>query len=422
MGRLIAIIAPIAILLILGVGGVIAVSAMKPEPEKNEEPQAGLNVFAEQVKQGALTITVEAQGEVSPKREIIVAPQIAGRVSYVSPDFIDGGFIRRGQVLVRVEAADSELGVVRARSIVATAEQALAREIAEAELARQDLENLGLTDASPLARREPQLAEARAALEAAKAQLSEAELSLNRTAIIAPFDGRVRERSADIGQFVSPGQSLGNIFATDVVEVALPLKDADLGQLGLPIAFSSSADKPGPRVEFSAVVGGEPRTWVGEVVRTGAAINSQTRQINVFAELKDPFGAGADNGAPMAPGLFVTARIQGETLDNVMIAPRASLRGDNRLFIGDPKTGKLSIRSVDVAFSDRDGAYLHSGVEPGELAITSPIQAPFDGMSINVLERLPDGTVKVHGEKKPKETSEALAEAAANEGGEGSAQ
>ena len=422
MGRLIAIIAPIAILLILGVGGVIAVSAMKPEPEKNEEPQAGLNVFAEQVKQGALTITVEAQGEVSPKREIIVAPQIAGRVSYVSPDFIDGGFIRRGQVLVRVEAADSELGVVRARSIVATAEQALAREIAEAELARQDLENLGLTDASPLARREPQLAEARAALEAAKAQLSEAELNLNRTAIIAPFDGRVRERSADIGQFVSPGQSLGNIFATDVVEVALPLKDADLGQLGLPIAFSSSADKPGPRVEFSAVVGGEPRTWVGEVVRTGAAINSQTRQINVFAELKDPFGAGADNGAPMAPGLFVTARIQGETLDNVMIAPRASLRGDNRLFIGDPKTGKLSIRSVDVAFSDRDGAYLHSGVEPGELAITSPIQAPFDGMSINVLERLPDGTVKVHGEKKSKETSEALAEAAANEGGEGSAQ
>ena len=105
-----------------------------------------------------------------------------------------------------------------------------------------------------------------------------------------------------------------------------------------------------------------------------------------------------------------------------MIAPRASLRGDNRLFIGDPKTGKLSIRSVDVAFSDRDGAYLHSGVEPGELAITSPIQAPFDGMSINVLERLPDGTVKVHGEKKSKETSEALAEAAANEGGEGSAQ
>jgi RND family efflux transporter MFP subunit len=423
MGRLIAIIAPIAILIVLGVGGVIAVSAMKPEPEKNDEPRAGLNVFAEQVRTGSLTITVEAQGEVRPKREIIVAPQISGRVTYVSPDFVDGGFIKRGQVLVRVEPADYELAVVRAKSIVASAEQGLAREVAEAQLAQQDLADLGLTDASPLARREPQLAEARAALDAAKAQLAEAELSLNRTAVIAPFDGRVRDRMADIGQFVSPGQSLGNIFATDVVEVALPLKDADLGQLGLPIAFSASAQEPGPKVEFTATVGGKPRTWVGEIVRTGAAINSQTRQINVFAELKDPFGAGADDGAPMAPGLFVNARIQGETLGNVMIAPRASLRGDDRLFIGDPKTGKLSIRTVDVAYSDRDGAYLRSGVEPGELAVTSPIQAAFDGMSITVLERLPDGTVKVHGEKKkPAAETEAIAEAGTTEGGEGSAQ
>lgn len=421
MGRLIAIIAPIAILVVLGVGGVIAISAMKPVPEKNEEPRAGLNVFAEPVRSGSLTITVDAQGEVRPKREIIVAPQIAGRVTYVSPDFVDGGFIKRGQVLVRVEPADYELAVVRAKSVVASAEQGLAREMAEAELAQQDLEDLGLTDVSPLARREPQLAEARAALDAAKAQLAEAELSLNRTAVIAPFDGRVRERMADIGQFVSPGQSLGNIFATDVVEVALPLKDADLGQLGLPIAFLATPQNPGPKVEFTATVGGKQRTWMGEIVRTGAAINSQTRQINVFAELKDPFGAGADDGAPMAPGLFVNAHISGATLENVMIAPRASLRGDDRLFIGDPKSGKLSIRTVDVAYSDRDGAYVRSGVEPGDLAITSPIQAAFDGMNITVLERLPDGTVKVHGEQK-KPATEAIADADTKEGGEGSAQ
>lgn len=204
MGRLIAIIAPILILVVLGIGGVIAVSAMKPEPEKNDEPRVGLNVFAEQVQTGSLTITVEAQGEVRPKREIMVAPQISGRVTYVSPDFVDGGFITRGQVLVRVEPADYELAVVRARSVVASAEQGLAREVAEAQLAQKDLDDLGLTDASPLARREPQLAEARAALDAAKAQLAEAELSLNRTAVIAPFDGRVRDRMTDIGQFVSP--------------------------------------------------------------------------------------------------------------------------------------------------------------------------------------------------------------------------
>lgn len=401
MGRLIAIFAPIGIILLLGVGGVFAVNAMKPEPEKSDEPRAGLNVFAEPVTETALTLTVEAQGEVRPKTEIVVAPQTSGRVAYVSPDFIDGGFIRRGQVLVRVESQDYELGVVRARSTVASAEQRLAREIAESELAQQDLEDLGMTDASPLARREPQLAEARASLEAAKSQLQDAELALARTAVIAPFDGRVRERSVDIGQVVAPGQSLGRIFGNDVVEVSLPLKDAELGRLGLPIAFASSAQTPGPEVVFTAVVGGEPRTWRGQVVRTGAAINSQTRQISVIAELKDPFGKGADNGTPMAPGLFVDAQIQGKSLERVLLAPRSALRGDDKLYIGDPKTGKLSIRTIDVTFSDRDGAYFHDGAEVGELALISPIQAPFDGMAVTVMQRMEDGTVKIYNPPKP---------------------
>lgn len=423
MGRLIAIIAPIAIILVLGIGGFIAIQAMKPEPEKKDEPRAGLNVFAEPVRTGALTLTVNAQGEVKPRREIVVAPQISGRISYVSPDFIDGGFIRRGQVLIRVESQDYELGVVRARSSVASAEQRLAREIAESELALQDLEDLGMKDASPLARREPQLAEARAALEAAKAQLQDAELALARTAVVAPFDGRVRERNVDIGQVVAPGQSLGRVFATDVVEVSLPLKDAELGRLGLPIAFADSPQTPGPEVIFTATVGGMPRTWKGQVVRTGAAINPQTRQINVIAELKDPFGKGADEGAPMAPGLFVNAQIVGRSLDQVLIAPRAALRGTDKLYIGDPKSGKLSIRTIDVTFSDKDGAYFHEGAEAGELAIISPIQAPFDGMSLTVMQRMEDGTVKIHNPPKPPAGEAKGAEPAkAGAGSEGAAQ
>ena len=396
MARIIAIAAPIAIIAVLGVGGVAVLSALKPEPEKAEEARIGLNVFAEKVRKGDLQITVEAQGEVRPRREIIVAPQISGRISYVSPDFIDGGFIKQGQLLVRVEAADYELAVVRARSGVASAEQGLTREIAEAELAQQDIEDLGITNVSPLARREPQLAQARAALDAAKAQLKDAELALERTAVYAPFSGRVWERDVDIGQVVATGQSLGRIFANDVVEVSLPLDDEEMGRLGLPLAFAASETKPGPKVDFSAVVGGVERHWTGEVVRTAAAVNSQTRQINVIAELKDPYGKGADNGAPMAPGLFVNAVIEGKTIPDVLIAPRAALRGDDRIFIGNADEGTLSIRTVDLIYSDTDGAYVRSGIEPGEFAITSPIQAAFDGMNVTVMERQPDGTIKTY--------------------------
>lgn len=397
MSRFISILFSIIALVGMGAAAFMTIQILKPEPEQADEKFAGLSVFAERVGLEDLDFTVKAQGEVRPQREIVVAPQIAGRIAYVSPDFIDGGFIRRGQVLVRLETADYQLAVVRAQSGVASAEQRLAREVAEAEIARQDLENLGITDSSPLARREPQLAEAEAALESAKAQLADAELALNRTAVVAPFDGRVREENVDVGQFASPGQSLGRVFATDVVEVALPITDEQLGQLGLPLAFAETASQTGPRVVFSAPVAGIDRQWTGRVTRTSAAVNSQTRLINVIAELNDPYGAGSDQGAPMAPGLFVAAEIDGTKIEDLLVAPRSAIRGGNNIFIGEPAAGELRIFPVDLVYSSNEGAWFRSeNVDVGSLAIVSPIRGSNDGMSITILERLADGTIKNH--------------------------
>lgn len=399
MSRIISIVLVVLALAGMGAAAFMTIEVLKPEPEQADEKFAGLSVFAESIEREDLNFTVKAQGEVRPQREIVVAPQIAGRIAYVSPDFIDGGFIRRGQVLVRLETADYQLAVVRAQSGVASAEQRLAREIAEAEVARQDLANLGITDSSPLARREPQMAEARAALESAKAQLADAELALSRTAVVAPFDGRVREETVDVGQFASPGQSLGRVFATDVVEVALPITDEQLGQLGLPLAFAETANTKGPRVIFSAPVGGIERQWEGRVTRSSAAVNSQTRLINVIAELDDPYGAGSDNGAPMAPGLFVTAEVDGTRIEDLLVAPRSAIRGGNNIFIGEPENGALRIFPVDLVYSSADGAWFRSNdVEVGDLAIVSPIRGSNDGMSITILERLEDGTIKNHNE------------------------
>lgn len=400
MSRIISVIITVAVLVGMAVLAFMSVQFMKPEPEQADEKFAGLSVFSQEVTQADLDFTVEAQGEVRPQREIVVAPQISGRIAYVSPDFIDGGFIRQGQVLVRLEAADYELAVVRAQSGVASAEQRLAREEAEAEIARQDLINLGITDSSPLARREPQLAEAKAALESAKAQLADARLALGRTAVVAPFDGRVREENVDVGQFASPGQSLGRVFATDIVEVALPINDDELGRLGLPLAFAETASNPGPEVIFTAAVSGEIRTWTGRITRSSAAVNPQTRLINVIAELNDPYGAGADDGAPMAPGLFVNASIAGTKIEDLLVAPRSAIRGGNNIFIGDPQEGELRIYSVDLVFSSPDGAWFRSeNVNPGDLAITSPIRGSNDGMSITILQRMEDGSIKNHNDE-----------------------
>lgn len=385
-GAVLAVVLPIAVLALIGGGGLFAMSQLRPTPEKADEAPKGLAVFTEAVRRDDLQLIVESQGEVRPRREISISPQISGRISYVSPAFIDGGFVRKGEVLVRLDDADYQLAKVRAQSQVASAEQRLVRERAESDLAIQDLEELGIEDASPLARREPQLAEARASLEAAKSQLRDTELALERTVIRAPFEGRIRSKDVDVGQFVGAGASLGRMFGTDIAEVALPLTDSELGRLGLSFAFEETADAPGPAVTLSAQVAGEHREWKGRITRTAAAVDPQTRLISAIATVEDPFGAGAAGNVPLAPGLFVNAAITGRVVEDVLIAPRSALRGKGQIYVADPDALEMRIRDVNVIYSDTQGVYLSSGVEAGELAILSPVQAPFDGMSISLAE------------------------------------
>lgn len=377
---------PVVIFVVIAIGGSIALGLMKPTPEPAEEAPRGIAVFTEEIVRTDLHLTVTSQGEVRPRREIAISPQISGRISYVSPAFIDGGFVRRGEVLIRIDDADYRLARVRAESQVASAQQALIREQAEAELARQDWEELGTGAASPLALREPQLAQAQASLEAARSQLRDAELALERTVVRAPFEGRIRSKDVDVGQFVSTGSSLGRMFGTDFAEVALPLTDTELGRLGLSFAFEESAEQPGPAVVFSTTVAGERREWYGRVTRTAAAVDPQTRLISAIATVEDPFGEGAADGIPLAPGLFVSAEVSGETIEGLLEAPRAALRGRNQIFVADADELVMRIHEVNVVYTDRDHVYVDAGVEPGDLAILSPLQAPFDGMSITLAE------------------------------------
>ncbi|MEO1028027.1 MAG: efflux RND transporter periplasmic adaptor subunit, partial [Pseudomonadota bacterium] len=358
IGTIFKVLLPVVIIAAgLGITGVL--SALKTEPVKNDEPLRAAAVFVEAAELVDYTQAVKSQGEVRPQREIIIAPQINGRIDWISDDYLVGSFVKKGQILARLEIQDFELAQIRAESTVAAARQALAREEAEAEVARQDIIDLGLSleQASPLARREPQLAQARADLQGALASLKDAELALTRTAIVAPFDGVISEKTVDIGQFASPGSSLGRMFSIETFEVSLPITDTELGRIGLPLAFNETADRPGPEVIFTANVLGADRRWVGRVTRTDALINAQTRQINIFTELDDPYGAGRDGDTPMVPGLFVNASIDGITLPNVIKVPRDALRGADTVLVAN-EDETISVRKVDVAISNTSGAYL----------------------------------------------------------------
>ncbi len=320
---------------LLGVGVVAqgTLGAMKPPPEVKDRGPIGLAVLSEPAVLANVSLSVEAQGVVKPKRQVQLSPQVSGRVKYVSPNLENGGFVKRGEVLIRLEDADYRLSAVRADSTVASARQALATVMAQAEVAKTELKELGIENPSPLALREPQLAEARAALAAAEAQAEDADLQLQRTEVRAPFDGLVEQKNVELGQFVSPGTPVGVVFAKDAVEVELAIPNDEMGDLGLPIAFNASKSSLGPKVSFTADVGGKPRNWTGYVTRTGASIDSRTRLVSIFAQVNDPFGEGADGDTPLAPGLFVSANIEGRVLNDVIRAPRAALRGLDTVYV-----------------------------------------------------------------------------------------
>ncbi|GGY54058.1 efflux RND transporter periplasmic adaptor subunit [Parvularcula lutaonensis] len=357
------------------VGGIAILGAMRPEVETQiPEPVAPI-AFVQEVTYGPLNLSVKSQGEVQPRREIQLSAQIAGRIEDVSESFANGGVFEKGETLVTIEDADYRLAVTRAQAQVAQAEQRLAVEEAEAALAARDYEELSgeslSDDPSLLALRKPQLAAARAELASAKANLADARLALQRTRIRAPFDGRVRSVNADVGQYVTPGQALGQIFATDIAQVRLPLTDADLAKLDLPFAFEAG-DGEGPRVRLYADVAGQTREWFGHVARVDAAIDSSTRQIAAIVEVEDPYGAGADDGFPLAFGLFVNAEIYGTEVPRATVIPILALQEDGTVFVVDDED-RLVVKTPRVVAQAGEGFVVTEGLDEGDLLVVSPV-------------------------------------------------
>ncbi len=377
-------------LFVLIIGGFAAATLLtikaNEKPKERKRPFNTLAVMADYAVADNINLSVAAQGEARARTEIDLVPEVGGKIVYVSPNFIEGGIIKKGETLIRIDDSDYKISVIRAESGVAQAEQALAREIAEGEIARRDFEELGTGEPTALALRRPQRQQAEAALMAAKAELEAANLQLKRTYVRSPFNGRVKAKSSDLGQFVGPGARLGRIFSTDIFEVRLALTDSDLSKLDLPIAFVAKSRAEAPEVKLSAVVAGKNQIWTGRIMRTDSSFDTQTRTMTAIAEVVDPYGKGLSNqGMPLAPGLFVGAELIGKKYENVIIIPRDGLRPDDLVYVVDDK-GKAEIRNADVIDTSPTRAVLRSGVEAGELVVLSPMERSRVTMTLKAID------------------------------------
>jgi RND family efflux transporter MFP subunit len=332
-------------------------------------------------------LTVSTHGTVTPRTETSLVSEVAGRVVKVASSFAAGGFFEKGDILVSIDPRDYELAVITSRGQVAQAKVRAELEDAQAKVAREEWEELGDGKTSPLATRELQLEEARAALAAAEAALEKAERNLERTSIRAPFTGRVRNKIVDIGQFVSPGTPVASVFAVDYVEVRLPIPDSDLAFLDLQINFNNdSSNTGGPDVRFFSDFAGKRQQWDGRVVRVEGEIDPISRMVHVVAQVDDPYGMkkGKDY-TPLTIGLFVEAEIMGHAVDNAIILPRSAIRGNDTVLIVD-KDSRLRFRAVEVLRTGRTDVVITGGLNPGESICVSTIEAVTDGMKIRTAD------------------------------------
>lgn len=329
--------------------------------------------------------TVRTQGTVAPRTETSLVPEVSGRIIDVSPSFASGGFFEKGDVLLSIDARDYELAVITARSQVAQAKVRLETEEAQARVAREEWKELGNGQESPLATRELQVQEARAALQAAQAALERAERNLERTRIRAPFAGRIRKENADIGQYVTAGVPIATIYAVDYVEVRLPIPDGDLAFLDLPIDYRGNPSiAEGPEVHLYADFAGQRHMWTGRIVRVEGEIDPVSRMVHVVAQVNDPYGKEKmKDRPPLAVGIFVEAEILGYEVEGALVVPRAALRRDNRMLIVDEES-RLRFRDVEVLRADREFAVIGDGIIPGERICISPLEAVTDGMKVRM--------------------------------------
>jgi len=260
----------------------------------------------------------------------------------------------------------------------------LAQEKAQAAVARREWKRLGEGDPSPLTSRELFVRQANASVEAARAAVARAEKNLERTALTAPFAGRVLAKNVDLGQYVPPGAAVARIQAIDAVEVRLPLSEEDVAFLDLPMEPGASAVQPD--VLLSAEIGGREHRWTGRIVRTEAEIDPRSRLLYAVAQVLDPYRRlpGAAGDAPLETGRFVRARITGRPAHGVFVIPRAALRGRDRVLVVDAQD-KLHIRRVQVLRLQAEDAVIGDGLREGEHLCTSPVETPVEGMNVRTV-------------------------------------
>ncbi|MBZ0265381.1 efflux RND transporter periplasmic adaptor subunit [bacterium] len=359
--------------------------ASKKQPERQQTEFSGVLVQVIQVSPESQHVKIVSHGTVRPRQQVNIVPQISGKVEWVHPEFMSGGIFYEGEALLRIETIDYELAVQQAKATVAQAEYGLAMAEANAEIALEEWELMKNTRAmtngseeqkpGALLLHEPQLRQAKANLQSAKAQFDRANLNLSRTIIKAPFNCRVKNESVSPGQMVSVSAPIANIYSTDMVEIEVGLPVADLPWINIPGADATVL------LETST---GESYTWKGKVERDVGAIDEMGRLGKIVVTVEDPFKIEDEDSPSLNVGTFVEVHILGREVRDVFAIPRHALRHGDIVWVARPDN-TLEVRKVTVKRKTQEEVLISNGLKQGDNVILTSLNGAADGLKLRLM-------------------------------------
>ena len=349
------------------------------QPDPVEEAPAP-DVIVEILTPKDYQIQISSNGTTTPLTQTVLTAEVGGEVIYRSKKFSEGSSVIEGEILAKIDDTDLQLQYKNALLQLANAEVQYSLQLAEAEVAKEAWEKIGDGVASDLTLKKPQLKQAEALLEVAKAQVSSAKNKLNKTEIVAPYAGRIQSVNIDLGTTIIPGQPVGAMYTSSEIEITLAVKDNDLQFLSIPMDGRKLNPSEQASVVIESFYKGKTQSWEGKLERVDGVIDPITRMINLIAVFKNDF---IETDKPNLPiGLFVEAKIDGITLKNIFEIPINSISKDNEVYIVD-KDNQLELRKLTVLKKYSEFVIIKDGLKAGERIVTSKLSTASSGIKVN---------------------------------------
>ena len=411
----------IRVFVVLFIALVIAVVLviLRPRAERQVPVDKGLLVEVLPAKTEDVEMVVESFGTVAPRESLKLVAQVRGSIVDIDPAFEEGSFVQEKTRLIQIDPRTYRLAVERRNVQIKQAEAELKRleqevvnlksrikitrsdvklarneyfrlkklidrkVIAQSQLDKSEQaylasqERLQALD-NQMALTDPQKEQLIAARDMARVMHQEAKLDLERSSIVAPFEGWVLEKAIEVGQYVNIGQQLGKIYSAGQldIEVRIPTKDLkwfpeDMGQetpLLADVVFKNA---------------GNEHIWRGRVARIKAMMDERTRTLPMVIEIDEtPATERPQNPFGLRPGMFVTIRIKGKKIQNVLVLPRYLVYPGDVVYT--VKDDTLKSNRVKILRGYKDTVIIGDGLSEGALIVKSPLSSPMDGMRVRL--------------------------------------